>query len=506
MMKRLPAVVLGLFLVGCASAQRGAPAAPTPPAASRILAPAQRLTLAPCRVPVPAPDGQSLLPGEGEAARCGTFSVPENRDRPDRMLPLKVIVLPARSATPREPVFFLAGGPGQAATELAPGFAGAFHREEHDVVLLDVRGTGGGTRLDCAEGGSDENVQSYLEPLFHDGAAYAACRDALSASADLTQYTTPKAMVDLDELRQALSYERIILEGGSYGTRAALTYIRMFGDRVRAATLLSLVPLENRAPLFHAAAAQRAFELVADQCAAEAPCRAAFPDVRGDLAAILARLRAAPARVSVPHPVTNAPTEVSITASAFGDALRVFLYSGEASRQVPLLLSKARAGDLAPFARAALQSSRGLSSAVRMGLLLAFTCSEDVHRIRPDEIARETAGSFIGDTRVRGQIAACSVWPRGEVPADYYRPFRSDVPVLLVSGQLDPVTPPAWGELARSTFPNSVHVVMPGGHTPGGPCIDRLSRQLYRTGSVQGLDTSCLAAERLPPFALPGAR
>ena len=491
-----------LLLGGCASAASQGTA---PPADARIAAPAQRLALAPCRVPVLAPDSPSVLPGEGEAARCGTFSVPENRDSPGRMLPLKVIVLPARSAAPREPVFFLAGGPGQAATGLASGFANSFHREEHDVVLVDVRGTGEGHRLDCAQGGSDENVQSYLEPLFHEGAGYAACRDALAPRADLTQYTTPRAMTDMDELRQALGYERIILEGGSYGTRAAITYIRMFPGRVRAATLISLVPIENRAPLFHAAAAQRAFELVADQCAAEAPCRAAFPDVRGDLAAVLARLRAAPARVTVPHPVTDAPTHVSITASAFGDALRVFLYSGEASRQVPLLLSQARRGDLAPFAAAALQSSRGLAAGVRMGLLLSFTCSEDVHRIRPGEVARETAGSFIGDHRVRGQIAACSVWPRSQVPEAYYRPFRSDVPVLLVSGALDPVTPPSWGEVARRTLPNSVHVVMPGGHFAGGPCIDRLARQLYRTGTVRGLDTSCVAAERLPPFALPAS-
>lgn len=495
--------LLGLLLTGCASSGPEGSEAPAP---ARIMAPAQRLSLAPCRVPVPAPDSQSILPGEGEAARCGTFSVPENRDRPGRMLPLKVIVLPARSATPREPVFFLAGGPGQAATELAPGFASAFHREDHDVVLMDVRGTGEGHRLDCGIGGSDDDLQSWFQPLFADGTAYAACRDALAPRADLTQYTTPKAMEDLDELREALGHEQVILEGGSYGTRAAMTYIRMYERRVRAATLFSLVPLENRAPLFHAAAAQRAFDQVADQCAAEAPCRAAFPDVRGDLATVLARLRTAPARVTVPHPVGDVPTEVSITASAFGDALRVFLYSGESSRQVPLLLSQARAGDLAPFARAALQSSRGLANGVRMGLLLSFTCSEDVHRIRPDEVARETAGSFIGDLRVRGQMAACSVWPRGEVPAEHYRPFRSHVPVLLVSGNVDPVTPPHWGEVALRSFPNGRHIVMPGGHFPGGPCTDRIAAQLYRSGSIRGLDTSCVADERLPPFALPPVR
>jgi pimeloyl-ACP methyl ester carboxylesterase len=496
-MRALVSGLAGLFLFGCAPGEANEP---------RLAAAAEQLSLAPCRIQAIGPDGRPLG-GDGEAARCGTFSVPENRDRPGgRMLPLKVIVLPARSSAPREPVFFLAGGPGQAATALAGGFATAFHRERHDVVLMDLRGTGAGHKLDCGLGGSDDDLQGYLEPLFAEGAAYAACRDELSSRADLTRYTTAIAMRDLDELREALGHERIILEGGSFGTRAAMTYIRMFERRVKAATLLSLVPFENRAPLFHAAAAQRAFDLVAEQCAAEPACRAAFPDVRGDLAAVLARLRRAPARVTVPNPVSGAPAELSLTASAFADALRVFLYSGEASRQVPLLLSQARAGDLAPFAAAALQSSRGLADAVAMGMLLSFTCSEDVRRIREDEIARETAGSFIGDRRVRGQIAACSVWPRGPVPPEHERPFRSNVPVLLVSGEIDPVTPPHWGEVARRSFPNSVHVVMPGGHVPGGECVDRMVARLYLSGSIEGLDTSCVAAERLPPFALPRRR
>lgn len=485
------------FLFGCASGQADAP---------RLASPAERLSLAPCFVQAMGPDGRPLS-GEGEAARCGTFSVPENRARPGgRMLPLKVIVLPARAASPREPVYFLAGGPGQAATALAGGFATAFHRDNHDVVLMDLRGTGEGHKLDCGLGGSDDNLQGYLEPLFAEGAAYASCRDDLAGRADLTQYTTAIAMRDLDELREALGHRRIILEGGSFGTRAAMTYIRMFEPRVKAATLLSVVPFENRAPLYHAAAAQRSFDLIAEQCAADPACSAAFPDVRSDLAAVLGRLRTAPVRVTVPHPVSGAPAELSLTASAFADALRVFLYSGEASRRVPLLLAQARAGDLAPFASAALASSRGLSSSVAMGMLLSFTCSEDVHRIRDEEIARETAGSFIGDLRVRGQIAACSVWPRGAVPAEHERPFRSNVPVLLVSGNIDAVTPPHWGELARRSFPNSVHVVMPGGHVPGSECVDGIAARLYLSGRVEGLDTSCVAAERLPPFALPPAR
>jgi hypothetical protein len=178
--------------------------------------------------------------------------------------------------------------------------------------------------------------------------------------------------------------------------------------------------------------AQRGFDLVADQCAAEPACHAAFPDVRADLAAVLVRLRQAPATVEVRHPETGVPARINLGAPAFADALRVMLYSAQTSRRVPLLLSRARAGDLAPFAETALTHSRGMARSISLGLLLAFTCSEDVWRIRAEEVARETAGSFIGDSRVIGQMAACESWPRGTVSEDYYRPLRADVPALLV--------------------------------------------------------------------------
>ncbi|HEX8448211.1 MAG TPA: alpha/beta hydrolase, partial [Allosphingosinicella sp.] len=102
--------------------------------------------------------------------------------------------------------------------------------------------------------------------------------------------------------------------------------------------------------------------------------------------------------------------------------------------------------------------------------------------------------------------AACSVWPKGKVPAGYYRPAVSKVPVLLVSGNLDPVTPPEWGEVALRRFPNGVHVVAPGGtHTPTSPCIEGLARKLHATGSIKSLDVGCVAKDPIPPFALPGS-
>ena len=445
------------------------------------------------------------LPDVEDAVRCGVFRVPEDRSKPGgRVLPLKVIVLPARSATPaKAPVVFLSGGPGQGATDAVVWMAKSWHRDEHDVVLMDLRGTGEGHALDCPPGDGDD-LQSALEPLFADTAAVRACRQRLEQRADLTLYTTPVAMRDLDELRRALGYEQLNLWGGSYGTRAALVYVRSYGRSVRTVFATGAAPFENRAPLHHAAGAQAAFDRLADQCAADAGCRAAYPDVRGDLAAVLRTVETRPPGAAVRHPATGEPAQVTLTRSAFADGLRSMLYSAEEGRRVPLLLQRARAGDYAPFAQAALAAGYGLRRALRLGLTLSVTCPEDVTRIRSGEVPAATAGSFVGDHRVRGQMAGCAEWRKARMPEGYAAPFRSAVPAVVVSGDLDPVTPPAWGEAYRRYFRHSVHLVLPAGHSAQNDCADAVHRQLLRTADVRSLDTGCVERLRHPRFVLPG--
>jgi pimeloyl-ACP methyl ester carboxylesterase/streptogramin lyase len=465
---------------------------------------------------VPAPGGSAWakgaplllvdcqVPGTKVAGKCGTVVVPEDRAKPGgRRLPLRVLVLPAVEARALEPVYVLLGGPGQAATEDADGWDTSPVRRRHAIVLMDLRGTGVGTALDCPTR-ADLDLQEVVEPLFHDPASFAACAATLAKSADLSLYTTPIAMQDLDDLRQALGHERIDLWAGSYGTRAALVYMRMFGGHVRSAVLSGILPLEDRAPLYHAAAAEEALERLFAQCAADAACHAAYPDPLQDVRTVLAGLAVRPARLSVSHPVTKAPSELTLTAAGFADGLRVMLYSVEQGRSLPRLAAEARAGHLEAFAQAAVQSGWNFNREARLGLLLSVTCSEDVARIRPDDIPRETAGTLFGDTRVRNQVAACAQWPRGRLPADYATPFETHVPTLLFSGTLDPVTPPHWGELALRTFVAGRHVVLPGAHVPDSPCVAAMTARMFDTASVQAVDARCVDALSLPPFELPG--
>ena len=279
MMRRiLFAAAVGLFLAAAPAIGARAPA---------------RVTLAPCR-----------LPGVDEELRCGVHRVPENRATGrGRMLPLKIVVLPARRPNPAlGPIFYLSGGPGETATESVEGFAGAPEREEMDMVFVDQRGTGEGHFLGCPPpAGSDDNPENYLKGPF-DLPNVRACRDRLAQSFDLSRYGTAAWIEDLDEVRRALGYRRINLSAGSFGTYAAQRYMRRYGRHVRAAYLLSPVILANRTPLYMPRDGQAALERRFAQCEDDAACRADHPRFRADFAAALARLRQGPVEAGIRHP------------------------------------------------------------------------------------------------------------------------------------------------------------------------------------------------------------
>jgi pimeloyl-ACP methyl ester carboxylesterase len=351
---------------------------------------------------------------------------------------------------------------------------------------------------------SDGDLDAYLATPF-DLAKARACRDELRRRYDLSQYTTPAFAEDLDDVRRAMGYDRINLDAGSFGTYAALTYIRRHGEHVRCAYLASVVTLANRVPLYHAQAAQRALDELLQQCEQDPACHAAYPRLREHFAAVLARVRAQPVLTSVRHPVTGAMAEVHLSEPVFVDAVRVLMYSTERAREVPLIIERAMAGDFSPFGTAAVKAIRGFYTGARLGLHYAVTCNEFVARIRPEEVESATRGSYFGSWRVRRQMTLCNEWPRTELPADLLEPFRSDVPAVLVSGDTDPAVPPRWGEELKPSLPNAVHLVVPGGgHTPENACTRGIRAELFRKGTTRGLDLGCMAKLRPEAFKLPG--
>jgi pimeloyl-ACP methyl ester carboxylesterase len=439
------------------------------------------------------------LPEVPGKAYCGTYEVFENREaRSGRKIPLKIVLLPATGASPApDPVFFLEGGPGVGAASLdAPELARDPARKRRDIVLVDTRGTGGSAPLNCRIWGDGTRLD-HIFPLD----AVIACRDRLAKHADLTQYTTPAAMDDLDEVRRYLGYGKINLSGASYGTFAAQIFLSRHPEAVRAAVLSSVVKPGEPAPLNHARNAQNALDLLARDCAAEPACHAAFPHFQEELATALDRLAKQPVRVKVKSPGTGKRVEVELTRSAAADALRWALYSPGPASQVPMRVHQAAQGDYRVLAGNAVQVRAQLQSLLSLGLLFSVSCAEDLSLLDPREIPAATRGTFYGDDRVRDQLAVCGVWPHAPLPAGWGQLVHSDVPVLLFSGERDPVTPPADADLVAQGFPQGKLVRIPHGtHAGAGSCEERLIADFLDRGSVQGLDLSCIQAAPPVPF------
>ncbi|HEY4284971.1 MAG TPA: alpha/beta fold hydrolase [Chthoniobacterales bacterium] len=449
------------------------------------------VTLTPCHVE-----------GVKEEVRCGVYNVFENRRaRTGRQLPLKIVVLPAQHPHPDQgPIFYMAGGPGETATELVGLVISWGDADEHDVVIVDERGTGDGHRLECKTPGSDDNLDGYLNGPF-DAASAGACRDELSKQYDLSQYTTPNFADDIDEVRAAMGYDRININAGSFGTYAAQIYMRRHGEHVRSAYLASLVTLSERVPLDHARGAQHGLDRLFQDCDEDAACHAAYPKLREDFAMVLKKVRERPVTTVVKHPVTGAKTELHLTERAFGDAVRVMMY--HTPRDIPFLVEKAVAGDFSPFAEAGLRANRQIYSGGNMGLHYCITCNEFVSRIRPEDIEPATRGCFLGSWRVRDQMAACNEWPKTELPPDFFEPFQLGTPVVVVSGADDPTFTPNRDEV-QSLMPNATQMIIPGAaHTPENECTRSIRHVLFRTGTTQGLDLTCVQKIKPVPFKLP---
>ena len=452
-----------------------------------------RLPLSPCR-----------LKG-GLQATCGSFDVPEDRAKPDgRHLKLRVAVVPALARSPRaDPLFMLAGGPGQAATEAFPELVTmAFERvhRSRDIVLVDQRGTGSSNPLKCQFVDADAPLAKRIADPGFPAERLKACLEGYDADPRL--YTTSIAMEDLDEVRRALGYGPIDLWGGSYGTRAALVFLREHGDAVRSGILDGVAPPPLRLPISFAADAQRALDRLFLACANEEPCAKAWPDLPARFERLLSRLDTSPPRVTVADPLTGAPVQLTIDRDVMTSVLRVVLYQPGMAVLVPLVIARAEGGDFGPLVAMAAAFDAGTRDAMAVGMMLSVVCTEDVPRIADGEWASAAKGTFLGEAVFRPFREGCAVWPKGEAPAGFGEPVRSDKPVLLLSGEVDPVTPPAWAEQAAKTLPNSRHFVVPGvGHGASSVgCVPRLISEFLDSANPAALDGTCVTTQKRPPF------
>jgi pimeloyl-ACP methyl ester carboxylesterase len=469
-------VLLSVLLTGCTQA--------TPPTSQPV---------------IQFEDCQLATPGleNSVKARCTSFNVLENRSNPaGRQITLNIAVVPAVSRNPEpDPLFILVGGPGQSATEVYPALAQSFGRvhNDRDIVLVDQRGTGKSNPLECdlpeGEEGEVLSDQEQIDLLKQ-------CSYKLNAN--LRMYTTDIAIQDLEQVRTALGYTQVNLYGSSYGTRVALDYLRRSPTRVRSMILDGVTSADFLVYFNTTRDATRAINLLFDRCQADPICRKTFPNLRVEFEELLIRVEQQPAHVSMPNPVSGKPLEFTMTRDKLSILVFALLYTPEVSSLLPLSIQMAYAeGNFAPLVTQAATSDAGLY----LGLLYAVLCSEDVPYMTSAEHVSASPGSYFGDMS-KDLREVCTAWPQAEISSDFHRPVSSDVPVLLLSGEADPITPPVYADLVAQTLPNSLHLVLRGmghGNIMRG-CIPRIAADFIEKASVEGLDTACMDKITPPPF------
>jgi pimeloyl-ACP methyl ester carboxylesterase len=426
-----------------------------------------------------------------------------------RKIPLKVVVFPAKSgAAASDPLFVIPGGPGQSAIEFASFLLRdlAFAHARRDIVFVDQRGTGGSNPLQCELGATlDDVVRAVGIGVDADLAAVRACRRELERRADLRFYTTAIAMDDLDETRAALGYERINLFAASYGTRAALVYMRQHPGRVRSAILRALGSVDLKLPVTVGPDGQRALDRVFAACRVDRDCHTRFPDPEVELKTVLARLTISPVTVTVTDPRTRELADVRIDADVFGSGIFFLLFATDWSRHLPHVVHAAARGRFQPFATLAVPVMVASAVPVHWGMRRSVLCAEDVSQVTADQVRKSGETSTLGSASDLGLVASCREWPVGAIPAGFTEPIKSDVPILAISGEEDPVLPPRRAESALRYLSNALHLVMPGvGHGPNFPgCVRELAAQFLESGTTEGLRPTCVGSLERPAFTVP---
>jgi pimeloyl-ACP methyl ester carboxylesterase len=436
------------------------------------------------------------------AAMCGHIKVYEDRAaNTGKQITLNLAIIPAVSRNPEpDPLFFLTGGPGQAATESYPLLSSAFERihQKRDIILVDQRGTGKSNPLTCT---GIENIDFDATDKQELANRLKECLSQLDANPAL--YTTTNAMQDLDQVRDTLGYQQINIYGVSYGTRAALTYLSMYPEHVRSVILDGVVPQDEPLGLSVGRDAQRALNLIFSRCALQPSCNQAFPEVRNEFKLQLEAVETNPVEVSLTHPTSGENTHIKFTSEKMGTAIRLFSYTPETAALLPLMIHDAfTQRNYQLLAATYLIIAGELEESITEGMGYSVLCSEDFPFFSLDEAATENAGSYLGDETAVELSNICQTWPHAQVSPEFKTPVQSDVPVLLLSGEADPVTPPENGDLVSKSLPNSVHLVAPGqGHNViFRGCIPRIAADFIDAGSVQGLDTACVQDIRPLPF------
>jgi pimeloyl-ACP methyl ester carboxylesterase len=464
--------------------------------------------LTPCKLSVGIGKAKSEID-----ARCGILQVPEDPAKPDgRKLDLHFRVLPATKPDAKGlPIFHLEGGPGGSAISsfgLAWYTAYRLFRENHDVVLIDQRGIGKSASLQCTElteksfeglakATTDEEDEKEVT------AGFAACLKRLAATNDPAFYTSTIMADDTNAVRAALGYDQINIYGNSYGTWLGQIYLRRHGERVRAIILDSPVGPWNQPELVIARNLKATLDKIFELCRADTVCNTTYPDLPGQLQKAVDLLKTKPLTAIAPGILTGKTYTVAFTPTRLLTALRFMMYQGSAISLVPQAISTAAQGNLFLAATVLVAANEQIGD-VSLGLNYSVVCSELAPFYTEDQIKQYADDNFYGafQNMVENTRNICKVWRSAELdPADV-APVKSNRPVLILSGALDPATPPSFAEETNRRLANSKLVTFPyQAHAPlaASKCAQVIAAA-FLNDPEKPLDTSCTANDVKPVF------
>jgi pimeloyl-ACP methyl ester carboxylesterase len=438
------------------------------------------------------------------AARCGTMTRPLD---PTGAVPgeieLRVAVVPALNLTPEpDPLVPIAGGPGQGSIQFYTAYYWAFEdvRRNRDILLIDQRGTGESATMDCEfdddilEGEYSvevtvEYTERCLEQLPHDPHFF----------------TTSVAVTDMEAVREALGYPALNLYGVSYGTRVAQHFARRYPDSTRTFVIDGVVPPQLSLGPEIATESQKAVDKILARCAEDDACNERFPDVTADFERVVAELRAAPVTIDVPNPSTGRPENLEFGEGELAGAIRLLAYHPNSIALMPLLIHEAGKGNYVPLGSQFMMTMIAMADAMALGMHNSVMCTEDVPFYDKSSIDYDgLAASYMGTFQLEALEAICSVWPAGPIDDEFKVPLATDLPVLLLSGDSDPITPPRYADLAAVDLENATHLI--GKHQGHGQisvgCTPQLIADFIDAADGSGLDVTCLERSFVMPFFL----
>lgn len=468
----------------------------------------------PLDCPFPVPGGLKI--------QCGYLEVLEDRSIPNGpTIRLMVAILKSTAKNPQpDPLIFLQGGPGMGAVGIIPGSGAGFlttFLNRRDVILFDQRGTGlSDPVLNCPqqEQVTEQNLGKpiTLEEILPQAQQIAHdCRESLlGRGIRLEAYNSSENAADVEDLRQALGYERVNLYGISYGTRLALTVLRDYPQGLRSVILNSTFPPSANTYREGLANTNRAFEILFQGCQADFWCRLAYPNLRQVFYDLVDRLNSQPETIQAKNPRTGELAPFTLTGDSITSLIFGQLYNTGLLGRLPALIYDASDGEYTQIVNQLWESGR-INNSFAIGMAMSVFCSEEApfagNLEQPaDPHFPETLQRHIDISLMSGKLGleVCKIWDVPAAPASDEQAVTGNVPVLILNGQYDPVTPPAWGQSTARALENGYFYELPGvGHgvLAGGACPQGMMLA-FLNNPTQPPNSSCIASMPAPKFTL----